>query len=132
MNSTKKYTILIAEDNPINIKVAEYTLKPIASTMHFARNGQEVLDRIITNSYDVILMDVKMPVMDGYEATKAIRLSEAQNNAANPMKIIAITSNNQPEEIEYCLSIGMDDFLAKPFTTNDALSVIETLCESNL
>jgi len=128
--SERKYKILIAEDNPINVKVAEFTLKSIASEIHIAKNGKEVLDKIENTVYDVILMDVKMPVMDGYEATKQIRINESAAKVENPIKIIAITANNQPEEIQYCMSIGMDDFLAKPFTTNDALSIIEALVDA--
>lgn len=126
--SKKKYKILVAEDNQINVKVAEFTLKPIASKLDFAYNGSEVLEMIDQSLYDVVMMDVKMPVMDGYEATKIIRQHEKDNHVDNPLKIIAITANNQPEEIEYCRSIGMNDFLAKPFNTKEALSVIETLC----
>jgi len=132
MTNTRKYKILVAEDNNINIKVAEYTLKPIASVLDFAKNGQEVLEMMDNDSYDVILMDVKMPIMDGYEATKSIRLNEANRKEENPIKIIAITANNQPEEIKYCLSIGMNDFLAKPFNTNQAFTVIESLFDNNL
>ncbi|MFA9392051.1 MAG: response regulator [Prolixibacteraceae bacterium] len=129
MGERKKYKILVAEDNKINVKVAEYTLKSIADQLDFAFNGEEVLEMIKQQRYDVILMDVKMPVMDGYEATKMIREAEQNNPALENMKIIAITANNQPEEIAYCMSIGMNDFLAKPFTTSQALDVIQSVCE---
>ena len=123
---------MVADDNKINIKVAEYTLRTIASQLDFAYNGMEVIEKIAKNSYDVILMDVKMPVMDGYEATKLIRNREKENPDSKAIKIIAITANNQPEEINYCLSVGMDDFLAKPFTSGEAYSRIQSLCDSNL
>lgn len=122
------YKILVAEDNTINIKVAEFTLKPIAEQIDFAKNGQEVIDKIQANDYDVVLMDVKMPVMDGYEATQRIRQMEKERNETDPLKIIAVTANNQPEEVKYCLSIGMDDFLSKPFTTGQVHDVIRSLC----
>lgn len=130
MSEKRKYKILVAEDNKINIKVAEFTLKSIASQLDFASNGEEVLAMIEKNNYDVILMDVKMPVMDGYDTTKIIRQKEQQDATVDPIKIIAITANNQPEEIKYCMSIGMNDFLAKPFNTNEALAVIESVCEA--
>ena len=130
MAKNKKYRILVAEDNQINVKVAEFTLKSIASQLDFAFNGEEVLEMIEKTSYDVIMMDVKMPVMDGYETTKIIRKREQENPDIDPLRIIAITANNQPEEIKYCMSIGMNDFLAKPFNTNEALAVIESLCEA--
>lgn len=127
-----KFKILVAEDNKINVKVAEFTLRSIASQLDFAHNGQEVLEKIAQNYYDVILMDVKMPIMDGYETTRAIRQIESENPDIKPMKIIAITANNQPEEVKYCKSIGMNDFLSKPFTTSEALACIQMLCETDL
>lgn len=126
------FKILVAEDNSINVKVAEFTLKSIASKLDFAKNGEEVLEKIKTETYDVILMDVKMPVMDGYETTKIIRKNEKDNNIENPIKIVAVTANNQPEEMEYCKSIGMNDFLSKPFTVAQAKDVIETVCGKHL
>lgn len=132
MGIDNRYKILVAEDNKINVKVAEFTLKSIASQLDFAFNGEEVLEKIGQDTYDVIMMDVKMPVMDGYETTKIIREAEKANPGKKPLKIIAITANNQPEEIKYCMSIGMNDFLAKPFTTSEALAVIQTVCETDL
>lgn len=126
MNINKKYRILVAEDNQINIKVSEYILKPIAEVLDFAMNGAEVLEKIKEQHYDVILMDVKMPVMDGYEATRTIRQAEAENKSQNPIRIIATTANNQPEEVEICKSIGMNDLIVKPFNINDILSILES------
>ena len=126
MSINKKYRILVAEDNQINIKVSEYILKPIAEVLDFALNGAEVLEKIKVQHYDVILMDVKMPVMDGYEATKSIRQAEAEKNSQNPIRIIATTANNQPEEVEICKSVGMNDLIVKPFNINDILSILES------
>lgn len=126
MSIQKKYKILVAEDNQINIKVSEYILKPIAEVLDFALNGAEVLKKIKEKRYDVILMDVKMPVMDGYEATKIIRQDEAESKSQNPIRIIAITANNQPEEVEICKSVGMNDLIVKPFNINDILSILES------
>lgn len=128
MTENKRYKILIAEDNPINVKVAQFTLKSIAECFDVAKNGQEVVEMVKVNDYDVILMDVKMPIMDGYQATKLIREYEKVESKL-PLRIIAITANNQSEEVEKCKQIGMDDFLPKPFTTEDALAVIENIYE---
>lgn len=125
MNTQKKYKILVAEDNPINIKVSAFVLKSIAEVLDFAVNGAEVLDHLKNNTYDVILMDVKMPIMDGYEATIKIRKMEADQKVEKPVIIIATTANSQPEEVEKCKSIGMDDLVVKPFNINDILSIIE-------
>ena len=126
MSDKKKYKILVADDNKVNLKVADFILRPIAELLDFAMNGRDVLDKIKLEKYDFILMDVKMPVMDGYEATKQIRAIEASENS-EPQIIIAITANNQPEEAEYCKNIGMNGHVAKPFVLNDILAIIETL-----
>ncbi|HOO83047.1 MAG TPA: response regulator [Prolixibacteraceae bacterium] len=125
MTERKKYKILVAEDNPINIKVSAFVLKPIADVIDIAQNGAEVLEKLKNNTYDVILMDVKMPIMDGYEATIKIRKMEANNQIEKPMVIIATTANSQPEEVEKCKSIGMNDLVVKPFSINDILAIIE-------
>lgn len=118
------YKILVAEDNAINIKVAEFILKPIAEVLHFAMNGEEVLEKLKTNNYDVILMDVKMPIMDGYETTVKIRANEKEQGN-KPLIIIATTANNQPEDIEKCKNVGMNDFVSKPFNTAQVKDIIE-------
>jgi CheY-like chemotaxis protein len=124
MAEEKKFRILVADDNPANLKITEFILRPITEIVDFAVNGEQVIEKYSNTEYDVILMDVKMPVMDGYEATKKIRAIEAQNNNEKNVTIIATTANNQPEEAEYCKSIGMNDLVAKPFNLNDILAII--------
>ncbi len=124
--------ILVAEDNSINIQVARYIVSPLASEIKFVINGQEAVNEYQTGNYDIILMDVKMPVMDGYEATKTIRKIEKENGRGERIPIIAMTANNMYEEIQECLSIGMDGFLPKPFMTDDVKSVIENLGNEGL
>jgi len=124
--------ILVAEDNSINIQVARYIVSPLASEIKFVINGQEAVNEYQTGNYDIILMDVKMPVMDGYEATKTIRKIEKENGRGERIPIIAMTANNMYEEIQQCLSIGMDGFLPKPFMTDDVKSVIENLGNEGL
>ena len=124
--------ILVAEDNSINIQVARYIVSPLASEIKFVINGQEAVTEFETGNYDIILMDVKMPVMDGYEATKTIREIEKKNGREERIPIIAMTANNMYEEIQECLSIGMDGFLPKPFMTDDVKSVIENLGNEGL
>ena len=124
--------ILVAEDNSINIQVARYIVSPLASEIKFVINGQEAVNEYQTGNYDIILMDVKMPVMDEYEATKTIRKIEKENGRGERIPIIAMTANNMYEEIQECLSIGMDGFLPKPFMTDDVKSVIENLGNEGL
>lgn len=104
--------ILLAEDNKVNQKVAELTLKKIGLEIDIANNGAEVLDMLRTNAYDIILMDVNMPIMDGLEATRKIR---AEWPPEEQPRIIAMTDDASSEERQDCLNAGMDEFLTKPF-----------------
>lgn len=122
---SKKYRFLIADDNKANVKVAEFILKPLSGLTDVAANGQEALEKYMEHRYDVILMDVQMPVMNGYEATQKIRHFEKELNLEKAAIIIATTANNQPEEVEMSKRSGMNDLLVKPFTVADILAVID-------
>lgn len=108
--------VLLVEDNDINRMYAQSILKAWNCKIDIAENGLVAVERIRNNDYDVVLMDVQMPVMDGYEATKSIRAMHAPTNAT---PIIALTANATKNDIEKCLSSGMNDYLAKPFTPED-------------
>jgi len=112
---------LVAEDVEINQMVLNAMLSTAGLVVDFAHNGCEALEKWAQADYDLIFMDCRMPEMDGYEATRAIRHA-ATGNVHVP--IIALTANNSDEERHKCLEAGMDDFLAKPFT--DA-ALLETL-----
>lgn len=103
--------ILLAEDNKVNQKVAELMLKKIGVELDIADNGLEVLEALQVYPYQIILMDVNMPVMDGLEATRKIRREWPPDKQP---RIIAMTGGNSPEEREDCLTAGMDNFLTKP------------------
>ncbi|MGK7874058.1 MAG: response regulator [Xenococcaceae cyanobacterium] len=113
--------ILLAEDNLLNQKVTLHLLKRLGYRVDVANNGQEVLLSLRRQSYDVILMDVKMPVMDGLEATR--RICEEWPEASRP-RIIAMTANAMPEHREECLAAGMDDYISKPFRVE---TIVKTL-----
>jgi CheY-like chemotaxis protein len=81
-----------------------------------AENGLVAIERLKSKLYDVVLMDIQMPVMDGYEATKAIRMMQPPMNT---VPIVALTANATKNDIEKCLAAGMNDYLAKPFTPED-------------
>lgn len=104
--------VLLVEDNLFNQVVAEETLKKIISNakVTIADNGQIALEKLASDSFDIILMDVKMPVMDGYQATRHIRQTELVKN----IPILAFTSNANPAEAQKCRDAGMDDYLTKP------------------
>ena len=108
---TASLRILLAEDNKLNQKVVELTLKRIGLEVDIANNGLEVLDAMKVHQYDIILMDVNMPIMDGLEATRKIR---SEWPADSQPRIIAMTGGNSPEEKNDCLNAGMDEFLTKP------------------
>ncbi len=106
-----KLKILIAEDSPINQKVALHQLRSFGYDADVAGNGKEVLDLLARINYDIILMDCQMPVMDGFEATMAIRkLDSDKKNTV----IVAMTANAMKEDRDRCLACGMDDYLSKP------------------
>ncbi|MBI5429320.1 MAG: PAS domain S-box protein [Nitrosomonadales bacterium] len=108
--------ILVAEDNEINQKVILQQLKLLGQTADIAGNGREALEQWQGGSYGLLLTDLHMPEMDGYELTSAIRDSEsAANKTGKPRTpIIAITANALKGEAEHCLAAGMDDYLSKP------------------
>ena len=110
--SRKGYKILLAEDNPINQKVALYLLQRQGHQVKIANNGEEVLKSIKNDKFDLILMDIQMPKMDGLKATATIRLQEKKSKLHIP--IIAMTAHTLKGDREKCLEAGMDDYLSKP------------------
>ena len=113
---TQQLHVLLVEDNDINRLYAKSILKNWHCTTDTAENGLVAIEWIKNYNYDVVLMDVQMPVMDGYETTKAIRMM-AQPKRSVP--IVALTANATKPDIEKCLAAGMNDYLAKPFTPED-------------
>jgi CheY-like chemotaxis protein len=113
-------SVLVVEDNPINQMVIKMiTKKWLNTTIVYANNGQECLDAFKTNHFDIVLMDLQMPVMDGYEATIAIRNGEAgATNASVP--IIAVTADVMESTKLRVAEIGMNHYLSKPIK-NDTL-----------
>lgn len=109
----KDLKILLVEDNLINQKITLLTLNPLVSSIDTASNGKEALDKFGTSNYDLILMDIQMPVMSGLVAAEKIRVLEATTNSHIP--IIAITANAMIGDKEKCLSAGIDDYISKPF-----------------
>lgn len=114
-------TLLVAEDNPVNQKVVIGMLKKLGYSADIANNGQEAVDAVMANHYDLILMDCHMPVMDGYEATRAIREAMPQSE----LHIIALTANAMPGDEERCLKVGMNGYLPKPLCIDDLKEKLE-------
>ena len=105
--------VLLVEDNPVNRQVAQRILGLIGLSMEMAENGKEALERLDTSSFDAVLMDCQMPVMDGYTATRMRRSHEAEGRTPR-VPIIAMTANAMAGDREKCLAAGMDDYLSKP------------------
>ncbi|MFT2007167.1 two-component regulator propeller domain-containing protein [Pontibacter sp. 13R65] len=113
--------ILVAEDYPINQMLAHMVLEKLGYTADLAENGLQVLEALNHKIYDVILMDVQMPEMDGLAATRAIR-----GNTAGPQPyVIATTANAMKEDVQACLGAGMDDYISKPIDLEDLLKSLE-------
>jgi CheY-like chemotaxis protein len=121
----KRGQILLAEDVEINREIAKVLLEPYVLNVDEAENGVEAVNKFSQNPdlYDVILMDVQMPVMDGYEATRRIRAMDFPK--AKDIPIIALTANVFKEDIEKCFSAGMNDHLGKPIDQDDLLSMLD-------
>jgi len=109
----RKIRILLAEDNPVNQKVALAMLRKMGHQADAVANGQEAVNVLQTVPYDLVLMDCHMPEMDGFEATRAIRLEGSK--ALNPhIPIIALTASTMESDRKKCIRAGMNDFIAKP------------------
>ncbi|EDY81456.1 response regulator receiver domain protein [Verrucomicrobiia bacterium DG1235] len=120
--------ILIVEDNRINQHVIESLLERASHTVHIAANGLEALEKVETDTYDIIFMDCLMPKLDGYEAARRIRALPPENgNRETP--IIALTANAFAQDRELCFESGMDDFLAKPVKKDTLLGVVNRYCQ---
>jgi signal transduction histidine kinase/CheY-like chemotaxis protein/HPt (histidine-containing phosphotransfer) domain-containing protein len=115
--------VLIAEDNPVNQEVLIRQVRRLGLLVDAVANGQEVLDALAQASYDVVLMDCQMPVMDGYTAARAIRAAEAEG--APRLPIVAVTANAMRDDYDRCREAGMDDLVAKPVTLAALAGAIE-------
>ena len=117
----RRLRVLFAEDNPTNQFVAQQMLKGFAAQVDVAGNGLEAVEAASRVAYDVICMDISMPEMDGFAATRAIR---ALTGPARTVPIIALTANAFPEDVRACLDAGMDLFVAKPVSKQVLVAAI--------
>jgi len=132
----KDVHILLAEDYPTNQQVAIRHLSKAGYQVDLAENGNQAVEAYRRKAYDLILMDIQMPLMDGYEATREIRKLETQ--PLNPLPIIAMTAHAMKGVRERCLEAGMDDYIAKPLSRKKLLAMVDKWskaidnCESSI
>jgi CheY-like chemotaxis protein len=112
--------ILLVEDNPINQNVAKGILEQAGATVSVADNGELAIEALRAGGYDLVLMDVQMPVMDGYSATRLIR-----EELGLTLPVIAMTAGVMESEREQCIAAGMDDFIAKPIDVEQMFATIQ-------
>ncbi len=115
--------ILVAEDNRVNQRVLELQLKKAGHDVSLVANGQEVMAALERDSFDLVFMDCQMPVMDGYEATRAIR----RDGRFDGLQIIAMTANTLEGDREKCLAAGMNDYLSKPTRERELLRTLDSV-----
>jgi len=120
--------VLVAEDNAVNQKVVMSMLRRQGFQVTLAENGEQAYRRFLESSFDLILMDVQMPEMDGFQATRLIRKEEArrrEGRAVQPVPIIALTAHATPAEGEQCLAAGMDVIITKPVRLETLIRAIQ-------
>ena len=118
--SAVKQKILIVDDEPDILELIEYNLKKEGYQVFLANNGQEVLEMLEKEEYEVILMDIQMPILDGLSATRKIRTEFNKQPV-----IIAMTANAMVEDKEECLSAGMNDYVSKPINMEELVRVLK-------
>jgi CheY-like chemotaxis protein len=127
--SSRKLHVLVAEDSLINQKLAAALIGKLGHEAVVANNGKEALAAWESQPFDLILMDIQMPEMDGLQATRMIREREQQQGTHVP--IVAVTAHVLPEDREKCLLAGMDEYLGKPINVQELANVIETVVDSS-
>jgi PAS domain S-box-containing protein len=127
---SRKIHTLVVEDNPVNRLLATRLLEKHGYAFSVASNGQEALELLKNEHIDCVLMDVQMPVMDGLEATAAIRENERKNGGHLP--IIAMTAHAMTGDRERCVTSGMDDYISKPITAKELFSKLHRVLGNKL
>jgi len=123
----ERLNILLVEDNLLNQRIVTFSLKKFNHEVVIANNGVEAIEHFRETKFDVILMDIMMPVMDGLEATIKIRELESENQTKKRTPIIALTANTMDNDRDKCISYGMDEFLSKPFDIEKLNSIFSEL-----
>lgn len=121
---TKSLNILLAEDNPISSKLAQINISKLGHKLDIVNNGKEAVEHYLSNKYDVILMDIEMPIMGGIDATKLIRSIEKENSDMHPVKIVAMTAHDS-DQINFFMKSGMDEYCMKPYKRQELDKILK-------
>ncbi len=124
-NDLTKLSLLVVDDSSINQRVVSLSLKNTMGRIDTASNGMDAYKMYCENPYDIILMDGRMPVMDGHEATQKIRTYEKEKSLENPAIIIALTGSDTEHEMKACITSGMNACMLKPFRINEFLEIVK-------
>ena len=123
--------ILLVEDNLLNQKVVMFNLKRFNYDITAVTNGLDAIKTVKENQYDLILMDLMLPEMSGIEITIEIRKFEKERGVENPVPIIALTANTLDNDREKCMQVGMNEYLSKPFTSEQLIKKIQKFIQQN-
>jgi CheY-like chemotaxis protein len=121
----KNLNLLLVEDNILNQKLITLSLNKYGFNIDIAYNGFNAVEKYKERTYDVILMDIMMPIMDGYEATKLIREIEKERGCKTP--IIGFTANTYDSDRDICKMAGMDEYMTKPFDFDEFKVILKSL-----
>ncbi|MCD4747464.1 MAG: tetratricopeptide repeat protein, partial [Bacteroidales bacterium] len=133
IENNKSFSVLIVEDNVLNQQLASAILSKEGHKYDVAENGEIGVEKFKKNYYDVVLMDIQMPVMDGIEATKIIRqIEKNKNDKAKKTRIIAVTAYVLEEEQQKLFDVGIDKYLYKPYKSAELINMINELCNSKI
>ena len=129
LTSVRPLRVLVAEDNPVNQMFAARLIERQGHTMRVVSNGQLAMDAVRHEVFDVVLMDLRMPVMDGFEAVRELRQLEQQTGRHLP--VIAMTASGSTFNRDKCLAVGMDDFVGKPVQAADLASAMARVLQES-
>jgi len=127
MEISKDPKILLVDDNKVNQRLAMLIFRQIGFTCDIASDGMEAFEMYQQKGYDLIFMDIQMPVMDGFESTQLIRAFEKDSGALHRAVIVALSGSDLAENKDACLEVGMDDFIEKPIRIESLREYISKL-----